>query len=794
MMTLIGTSLRSKVARRILSVFLLCALIPFAGLVIVSYHQVSEFFNENTRRQLRAMAKTFGMDVYERLLMNEASLGVISSKIDAYKNIASEEALDFLPDRPKERWKALAVITADGQRHRLLGDVETFPELTLAEKESIASGKALIMIRPSASHSPPRIFMSVIDDPRRTDYSILIGEIKETYLWGIGNSRILPPYIKPCIIGPSGVALRCVHLDSNTLPDDLVRRIAHTDVGDFQWSREGKDYQASYWTISNKFEFQSASWIVILRTSREGIFESIAKVKNTFLLWIVVCIGSSVLLAIYQFRKRLIPVERLQEGTRRIAEKDFNFRVKVTSGDEFQQLAVSMNAMAAQLGQQFNMISTTHEIDRAVLSLLDTSKIVEVILTRIMRFTRCDLGTLTLFKSDRDQVQQWLALREHDVEAESSGDHARRDGDAGAALDHADSNQLFQEIWPLDSARAKNPLAHEVAAAKSIIVASDIESYSQLSESAFLRQHGISSCFGTPLIVKDDVLGVIAFYSKEARAFSVEEIDFVNGLTGQAAIAIYNSQLYERAKQQAIELEKSNKVKDEFLGVISHELRTPVNVILGYLRMVQEKILGEINPDQAKALETVAKHSNELLTTIESIMEATKIETGAVVTENRPVNLFAFMENLKSQCAIPPDKELTVDWQYPADPPPLFTDEASLRRILQNLISNAIKFTDKGRVAIAARHIPERQSVEFTVSDTGIGIPADSLPLIFELFRQQDSSTTREHGGLGLGLYLVKKLTERIGGTVSVESKVGSGSVFTVTVPLLRDENVAIAA
>ncbi len=790
-----ATTLRSTVARRILGVFLLCALVPFAGLLVLSYHQVTAFFNEKTQRQLRAMAKTFGMDVYERLLLSKASLGIIASKIDIDGKIPSAETWDVLPDRPKERWKALAVIGATGRRQGLFGDVETFPEMTISEKERLASGKTLIMIRPSSRLTPPRIFISLIDDPQRTDYRILVGEIKETYLWAIGNSRILPPYIKPCVIDPSGATLMCTYSDSSALPDAFLRKIKHTDIGDFEWRQDGKDYQASYWAISNKFEFQTSSWIVVLRASREGIFASIAELRNTFLLSIVVCIGFSVLLAIDQFRKRLTPIEQLQEGTQRIAHKDFNFRVKVSTRDEFEELASSLNAMSHQLGQQFNTIAATSEIDRAVLSLLDTSKIVKVILSRIMDCFRCDLGTLTLFSPGVDQVRQWLLRRERNIAASLPIDQdCEKNGDYGHPSDQSVISYVTQETWPQDSTRDRDPLAHEVAAAKTIVLASDTQSYPQLQESAFLRQHGIRSCLGAPVIVKDDVLGVIAFYSKEPRSFSVEEVDFVNGLTTQAAIAIYNSQLYERTKQQAIELEKANKVKDEFLGVISHELRTPVNVILGYLRMVQERILGEINPDQAKALETVARHSNELLMTIESIMEATKIEAGAVVTETRPVNLFAFMENLKSQYATPPNKELTVDWQYPSDLPPLLTDEASLRRILQNLISNAIKFTEKGQVTIATRHIPKQQSVEFTVSDTGIGISVESLPLIFELFRQQDSSTTREHGGLGLGLYLVRKLTEMIGGTVSVESKVGCGSVFTVTVPIKRDQNIAIAA
>jgi signal transduction histidine kinase/cell division protein FtsL len=795
MMMFNTTALRSKVARRILGVFLLCALVPFAGLAIFSYHQVSAFFNEKTQRQLRAMAKTFGMDIYERLLLSKASLGIIASRIDSDGKIASEETLELLPDRPKERWKALAVITANGQHRRLFGDAETLPEVPASEREHLVSGKALLMIQPSTPHAPARIFMSLIADPQQTDYRILLGEIKETYLWGIGHSRILPSYIKPCVIDPSGATLMCSNSDFNRLPEALVQKIKHTDVSDFEWRQDGKDYQASYWTISNTFEFRSSRWIVVLHTSKEGIFASIAELKNTFLLWIVVCTGLSLLLAIYQFRKRLTPVEKLQEGTRRIAQRDFDFRVKVSSGDEFEDLAMSLNAMSGQLGHQFNTIATTGEIDRAVLSLLDTSKIVEVILARIMDYFHCDFGTLTLFGSESDRVQQWLLRRERNFpELLSSGQTGETSSGSAPASNQAVSIYFTQEVWPQAWTHDKDPLAYEIAAAKTIIVASDIHSHPRLRESGFLREWSFASCLGAPLVVKGDVLGVMSFYSEEPRTFRVEEIDFVNGLTNQAAIAIYNSQLYERTKQQSIELEKANRVKDEFLGIISHELRTPLNIILGYVRVVQEGVLGDVNADQAKALETISRRSNQLLEMIESIMNATMIEAGAVEIENRQINLLSFLESLKSKCAVPVDKEVTVSWKHSPDLPLLISDEAKLKRILLNLIENAIKFTEKGEVTISTQHIPEQQLVKFMVADTGIGIPQESIPLIFDLFRQQDSSETREYEGLGLGLYIVKKLTDLIGGTVSVESKVEYGSIFTVELPTTHKENIAKAA
>jgi signal transduction histidine kinase len=131
---------------------------------------------------------------------------------------------------------------------------------------------------------------------------------------------------------------------------------------------------------------------------------------------------------------------------------------------------------------------------------------------------------------------------------------------------------------------------------------------------------------------------------------------------------------------------------------------------------------------------------------------------------------------------LPTNKELTLSWEYSSGTV-IKSDRERLKHILQNLINNAIKFTAKGKITISARYITESRAVEFRVADTGIGIPNDKIPLIFEMFHQVDSSETRPYGGVGLGLYIVKNFTEMLGGQVRVESELEKGSVFTVTIP-----------
>jgi signal transduction histidine kinase len=230
-------------------------------------------------------------------------------------------------------------------------------------------------------------------------------------------------------------------------------------------------------------------------------------------------------------------------------------------------------------------------------------------------------------------------------------------------------------------------------------------------------------------------------------------------------------------------LVKANKGKDEFLSVMSHELRTPLNVIMGYTGMIKERILGDVNAEQERALEKVIARSSDLLIMINQILQATSIEAGKVQVEKQVLHLKNFLEGLKSNYEVPLNKGISVNWDCPVDALTVETDSAKLKHILQNLINNAIKFTEQGSVNIAARHIPEARAIEFQVADTGIGISEEMLPSVFEIFHQVDSSETRTYGGVGIGLYIVKKYTDLLGGKIEVKSTLEKGTIFTLTIP-----------
>src|SRR6476660_2768104 len=253
----------------------------------------------------------------------------------------------------------------------------------------------------------------------------------------------------------------------------------------------------------------------------------------------------------------------------------------------------------------------------------------------------------------------------------------------------------------------------------------------------------------------------------------------------------YQELLEERIRQRTQELEKAmhgalaaSQAKSEFLANISHELRTPMNGLLGMLDLVLDSpVAGE----QREQVEIAQRCAYSLLDLLNDILDLSKIEAGRMILEKVPFDIRSVAEDcVRAQGAKASQKGVELRFDYEGDVMNVTGDPLRLRQIVANLLSNAIKFTEKGWVKV-------RQSVSagadgtigmvLEVSDTGAGIPADKVPLIFEKFTQADSSISRKYGGTGLGLAITKRLVELQGGQIRVESRVGRGSTFTVEIP-----------
>jgi signal transduction histidine kinase len=313
--------------------------------------------------------------------------------------------------------------------------------------------------------------------------------------------------------------------------------------------------------------------------------------------------------------------------------------------------------------------------------------------------------------------------------------------------------------------------------------------YKHLSTQRKIGSLGFASAAGFPIKANERVIGVLHLANKAVRHFAPDELQLIESIAQEIGVGAENARLFEQVNQKTAELgqmnqelQEANQAKDEFLNVMSHELRTPLNVITGYAEVLSQGVLGEIQREQMHAVKTISYQSRELLRMINEILQVGSIEAGKVKANWEDVNILDFLTELRGSYEILSKKEISLHWNIPSRLPIVRTDGEKLKHVLQNLINNAIKFTENGSVTVSAECISK--ALEFKVKDTGIGMPHDMLPSIFQMFRQLDSSNTRSYGGSGVGLYIVKKFVDLLGGKIEVQSVLGEGSTFTVTLPL----------
>jgi PAS domain S-box-containing protein len=244
------------------------------------------------------------------------------------------------------------------------------------------------------------------------------------------------------------------------------------------------------------------------------------------------------------------------------------------------------------------------------------------------------------------------------------------------------------------------------------------------------------------------------------------------------------AQQNELLRRQAIELEQASALKSQFLANMSHEFRTPLNAMLGYTSMLLQGVAGPLEPAAKRQLGRIESNGRHLLTIINEILDISRIEAGRMPLQIARVNVQDLIAEVQAELEpIIMRSKLKVRLELAKDLRPIASDRQKVKQILLNLFSNALKFTHEGGIVISARRDAARRVVQISVRDTGIGIGPGDEERIFEDFRQLDNSPTRAYGGTGLGLSICKRLAHMLDGTITLESRVGQGSTFTLTLP-----------
>ena len=291
------------------------------------------------------------------------------------------------------------------------------------------------------------------------------------------------------------------------------------------------------------------------------------------------------------------------------------------------------------------------------------------------------------------------------------------------------------------------------------------------------RPVGLVSYICTPMMTPGRAMGALALGTfGSRRPFDSDDLRFAADVAARASMSIENSQAYEQ-------LQTANRLKDEFLATLSHELRTPLNAIVGYTRMLRS---GVVSPERiAHAIEVMDRNATALTQIVEDVLDVSRIISGKTRLNVQAVQLSNVIGDAIGTVAPAADaKGVRIQTVLDTDPGIVSGDGDRLQQVVWNLLSNAIKFTPRGgRIQVRLERV--NSHVEIVISDTGIGIPPAFLAHIFERFRQAEGGTTRQHGGLGLGLAIARHIVEMHGGTIHAASEgEGKGATFRVVLPI----------
>lgn len=525
------TFLNKKFARRILMLFVICALIPIAGLAFISFNQVTHQLKEQSQKRLHQASKAIGMEIFEHLSFLDLEMKGLAKNIFHSADGTNGSYIEPT-EKHKAQFKNMTIVTTNGSKIALMGKIHNFPpKPTNTEIQHLMSGKALLSKQNDSAGHKTHLFMRIAIDPSHPEQGTLLGEIDRQYLWAKIEGYSLPLMTELTILDETDGILFSTIPVSPSFPKQLLSTGGIS--GQFDWETEGTSFSANYWSVFLKAGFLVPKWTVVLSESRDNVFAPMTNFKRYFILIVLLSVGIVTLISITQIRRSLAPLESLQEGTQQIADRNFDSRVTVTSGDEFENLAESFNTMAEQLGKQFKALSAIFELDRAVLSSLDTEKIIDTVLINMTEVFECDCIGVTLLDPDRETK-----------------------GGMSIGGIHAEKGKTVEAIeFTLEDVQKHhdNPKA---------FLTGINEPMPRFLE--HLERKGMKSFLVMPLFFKKKLAGNISLGYLEPHSYNEEEFIQVRQFADQVGVALSNSAMVK-------ELESINK---QFIQEIKERIKS----------------------------------------------------------------------------------------------------------------------------------------------------------------------------------------------------------------------------
>jgi len=495
-------------------------------------------------------------------------------------------------------------------------------------------------------------------------------------------------------------------------------------------------------------------------------------------LFIIIGISATSIFITRRYISR--PLMQLQQSAALLAQGDLEAPIETGSSDEIGRLAEDLSVMRDSIKNLFGELSESKEkLEEYSRTLEEKVEVRTLELARSVEELQA-LGEVSKAVSSTLDLQKVLAtIVAHAVELSGT--------ESGAIYEFDEVKEQFQ-------LRATHRMSDELTRAiregrinlgetavgragekRQAVQVPDIREEPNYPLREIIERDGFRALLAVPL-------GLVV-RRREPGQFAQETVDFLQNFATQSALAIQNARLFREIEKKGRELEIASKHKSEFLANMSHELRTPLNAILGYTELILDKIYGNVPEQIQEVLERVEQNGRHLLSLINDVLDLSKIEAGhltlslneysmkeVVQTVVTAVESLAAEKNLELRVTVSPEVACGKG------------DEQRISQVLMNLVGNAIKFTEEGKVEVEAR--ASKDTFVISVSDTGPGLSEADQQKIFEEFHQVDGSSTRKKGGTGLGLSIAKRIVEMHGGSIWVESTLGKGSTFSFTLPI----------
>jgi len=532
-------------------------------------------------------------------------------------------------------------------------------------------------------------------------------------------------------------------------------------------NRAGVSVLSAYATIP------ALNWLVFVEVptaeAQQPVIDAGLRALALLVLGLLIAGLAGALLA----RRMVVPIRTLQQGAERIGGGELEHRLAIKTGDELESLANQFNRTAealqesyadlekkvedrtAELRETLDQQTATAEVLRVISqSPTDVQPVLKAVAAAARRF--CGGDDVTIVLREGSELMQVA----HDGPLALSPD-ARFPFDRSSTIGHA---TLDGRTIHIPDVRSLPPSEYALTQVVS-------------------KEVGVRAILAAPMLREDGPIGCILLRKPEAGAFTPRQIELLETFAAQAVIAIENVRLFTEIQEKSRQLEVASQHKSQFLANMSHELRTPLNAIIGYTEMMADGLYGEVPEKAQGVLERVQSNGRHLLGLINDVLDLSKIEAGQLVLAVEEYSVADMVATVISATeSLARAKGLSLTSKLTQGLPVGNGDARRLTQVLLNLVGNAIKFTDQGGAEIVAAQRGDR--FEISVVDSGSGIAPADQGKIFEEFQQVDNTSTRKKGGTGLGLSISRKIVELHGGAITVESEVGAGSTFTISVPI----------